>query len=644
MKRFYLMAGLWAALFSASAREVATFDDFPLEPGSWYNGSDGAGGFASGGFWFPNDYNAAWGSWAGFSVSNKKDNTTAGYGNQYSAITAGGVDGSENYAVAFLAGELEMELENPAKLTGFYVTNSTYAYLSMQDGDAYSKKFGGADGSEPDYFKLIVSGVDIFGNKTGEVEFFLADFRAENPDEDYLVNTWEWVNLSDLGVVTRLKFSLESTDLGDWGMNTPAYFCIDDFNGIAPGGAVIAEAGMEDLGLGTESFYNGSDGAGVFTSGGFSFKNNYNSAWGSWAGFAASAITDNETPGWDNQYSAIPGSGALESDAYAVSYASPYSEIEFEAGMISGFYITNATYAYLSMKEGDAYSKKFGGADGNDPDWFKVTIAGISEEGDTTGMFDYYLADFRFENNTEDFILDSWEWVDLSSLGQIAGLRFSLSSSDMGDWGMNTPAYFCIDQVNRQDLPPVLKNPVATLDNKHVSDEVFYVELDSVFTDPDNDDSSIELKLEYIDNPVLLTGSVVTAGKPGEPGKTMLALNVTEGMTGEATVTISGTSNGKKVWHSFKVIMTFPVSVPTVEEMVDLNVYPNPVKDIFFVDVPENAEKLILTESSGRILYQQSLSNQSRVDITALKEFPAGLYFLSVKTDRGRLTQKVLKY
>jgi hypothetical protein len=90
--------------------------------------------------------------------------------------------------------------------------------------------------------------------------------------------------------------------------------------------------------------------------------------------------------------------------------------------------------------------------------------------------------------------------------------------------------------------------------------------------------------------------------------------------------------------------MTFPVSVPVAEEVVDLNVYPNPVKDVFFIDVPGNAEKLILTESSGRILYQQSLSGQSRVGISALKELPSGLYFLSVKTDRDRLTQKVLKY
>jgi hypothetical protein len=128
------------------------------------------------------------------------------------------------------------------------------------------------------------------------------------------VNTWEWLDLKSLGVVAALNFSMESTDMGDWGINTPAYFCLDDFNGNDPESPVVlAEGGMDDLDLNEESFYNGADGKGFFTSGGFTFINSYNADWGAWSGFAASSVTDNQTPGWGNQYSAIPGEGALES-------------------------------------------------------------------------------------------------------------------------------------------------------------------------------------------------------------------------------------------------------------------------------------------------------------------------------------------
>jgi len=54
--------------------------------------------------------------------------------------------------------------------------------------------------------------------------------------------------------------------------------------------------------------------------------------------------------------------------------------------------------------------------------------------------------------NTNDYILDTWKWVNLKSLGRIAKLGFSLRSTDNGNWGMNTPGYFCIDNLNHEVL------------------------------------------------------------------------------------------------------------------------------------------------------------------------------------------------
>ena len=62
MKKFYFFIGLWVALFSVKAQNVATFEDISLQPDSFWNGDDGSGGFASGDFYFPDNYNADWGS------------------------------------------------------------------------------------------------------------------------------------------------------------------------------------------------------------------------------------------------------------------------------------------------------------------------------------------------------------------------------------------------------------------------------------------------------------------------------------------------------------------------------------------------------------------------------------------------------
>lgn len=83
-----------------------------------------------------------------------KDDTTAGYGNQYSAITARGVNNSENYATAYAGAPVSVKLQTGIAgsiLKGVFVTNSTYAVLSMENGDAYAKKFGGSDGTDPDF-------------------------------------------------------------------------------------------------------------------------------------------------------------------------------------------------------------------------------------------------------------------------------------------------------------------------------------------------------------------------------------------------------------------------------------------------------------------------------------------------------------
>ena len=43
--------------------------------------------------------------------------------------------------------------------------------------------------------------------------------------------------------------------------------------------------------------------------------------------------------------------------------------------------------------------------------------------------------------------MDQWTRVDLSSLVGARKLQFELESSDVGEFGMNTPAYFALDQV-----------------------------------------------------------------------------------------------------------------------------------------------------------------------------------------------------
>jgi len=213
---------------TAGAATVSDFEDLALAPESYWNGSDESGGFASGSAYFNNNYNSTYGSWDGFSYSNITDTATAGLAGQYNVITGAGQNGSANYGIGYVgwAEPPTITLDAAGVVDGLYVTNNNYAYYSMLNGDSFAKKFGGG-GDDEDWFLLTITGKDTVGAATGTVDFYLADYRFADNSEDYIVNTWEYVELNSLGAVKSLEFSLSSSDVGEWGMNTPAYFALD---------------------------------------------------------------------------------------------------------------------------------------------------------------------------------------------------------------------------------------------------------------------------------------------------------------------------------------------------------------------------------------------------------------------------------
>lgn len=236
MKNVIFSIAAFVLPFFPFAQYSIGFEDFqfPNDQNYW-NGADESGAFTIGAATFSNSYNVDWMSWSGFAVSSENDVTTAGWGNQYSSFAGSGSGGSSNFAVWYANGEITFAV--PTQVVSMALTNTTYAALSMRDGDAYAKVFGSiynADGEEDgtegkDWFRLTITGMDADDDPTGEIEFYLADFRSDDSLDHYILDVWETLDLSSLGSVQRLVFQLESTDVGAFGMNTPGYFAMDDF-------------------------------------------------------------------------------------------------------------------------------------------------------------------------------------------------------------------------------------------------------------------------------------------------------------------------------------------------------------------------------------------------------------------------------
>ncbi len=447
---------------------AADFENLYLEPNSYWRGPDTKGdieegiygddqyqgSFLSGSFKFSNNYSIDWGSWSGFSYSNRTATEGANImEDQWNACTGSGFDGSENYAVFFEDSFAPMTVSvvnNPEgeQLTGFYITNAAVAVNAFVNGDGMTE--GGF--TTGDFFKLIIT-----ADNDKSLEYYLADYRSENAADHYYINDWQWVDLSSLGTVKELTFHMESSRKNSWGYTTPLYFCMDNFAGEAPH---EGPATMEDLELADESYWNGSDGKGSFISGGYRFENGYElSDYGAYAyGFFYSNQTHTTHADWSDMYNSIAGHGAENSKTYAVFNVNEYTPkgvevLAKEGEVVSGFYVTNSAYSYASIIKGDNYAKKFGMGD-----WFKLTVTGYDAAGESTGTVDFYLADLRDANYA--YIVNDWRWVDLTSLGKVKRLGFTMSSSDSGQWGMNTPAYFCLDNLG--GTKPEHEDPIPT--------------------------------------------------------------------------------------------------------------------------------------------------------------------------------------
>lgn len=230
-----------AALVSAAGMSILaqthteTFEGFSLPNNSYYKDTTGADWQTTNAI-FRYDWNTTYNYWSsGAAYTNMKDSTTGNYTNLYGCIAYNGYANSNYYVT--LQNYATVVLKSPYQIVdGFYITNTTYAAKVVKYGNLFSRAFGDTtgtgcgcpQGSYPDWFKVVVRGYKNGTMLNDSVEFYLADYRFSNNALDYIVWNWQWVDCSSLGPVDSIQFFMSSSDTGPWGMNTPAFFSIDN--------------------------------------------------------------------------------------------------------------------------------------------------------------------------------------------------------------------------------------------------------------------------------------------------------------------------------------------------------------------------------------------------------------------------------
>lgn len=399
----------------------------------------------------------------------------------------------------------------------------------------------------------------------------------------------------------------------------------------------LGTAHFEDVTLGPAGYWQGEEGDNEMFSGGWHFTNYYSSYF--WGGFTASNHTDLTQTGMDAQYTAASGSGYEGSTQYAVAYTMGAQTDVYAADgstqTITGCYVTNNLWAYQNMLEGDYSATPFGGTSGNDPDWFKLTATGKNASGQTVGTAEFYLADYRFSDNNEDYILNTWEWFDLSGLGSVHTISFSLSSSKNDNYGMITPAYFCMDDFNgvgpvTPDLPPYIANPVDDVLLETFPESV-QINLNGVATDPDDPDENIVYSLVANSNEAAILATL--------NGK-ILSITRQNGVEATANLTLRATSDGQSVDFNVHVILNFYDGIE--ENSLIIKAYPNPCHGLLQLSINNGQafEYRICNSLGQHILTGHSQGENAIVDLSS---HPQGIYSVSIIQDGKHTVKKVMK-
>lgn len=296
MKHYFLLAvGIFLLAAAGHAQKVITLDlqsavengDYELDPecGNWvetYNAAENVLSFNDGMFNFShnrglrdgNGGGGGMGYWDGFTICNSGDTTDYGetgdsegwIAHQWGCMAGGGLNGDFQaeqeapYLVAYWGYFLESDDwhscqvdfdGNLHRVKGVYICNHPWPYYGNEHGDGFASAFG-EDGA---YFRLIAHGM-ANGEDTGSTASLTL---AEFPDEETgLVQSadWQWFDLSTLGKVDAVYFTLGTTDEDQlYGANTAVYFCLDKLQIFESEDTAAPERpdGLHTVGIGQDS-------------------------------------------------------------------------------------------------------------------------------------------------------------------------------------------------------------------------------------------------------------------------------------------------------------------------------------------------------------------------------------------------------
>ena len=160
-------------------------------------------------------------SWEGFTLSTVSQDTA----NVFGCVANGGLEGvATPYVIGYYSEWVSSSQGYSSNIIDFngeyypeyvYICQNSNTHKAITQGEFNARPF-----TEQDTLALIIQALDSTKTPTATIIYYLAINGTCNEG-------WVKVPLTALGQTSCLSFSMTSTDIGDWGANTPLYFALD---------------------------------------------------------------------------------------------------------------------------------------------------------------------------------------------------------------------------------------------------------------------------------------------------------------------------------------------------------------------------------------------------------------------------------
>lgn len=576
------------------------------------------------------------------------DGTAKFSGFEVKPITDG--QGSNNHKAAKLVRDsVSVTINNSTEgltLTGFYFKSDTAVSLNAYKGTVKvgSRTLSATAG------KWVFIDLKAFGKITtvvlkGTGNIMIDDFSgAPQPltstlPADTIVNenmsiilgadinggvvpyTYSWTNAhrDTLSSTDKLNLTAQKTDVvtlvvtDAWGNTHKAKIVV-----TVRGTAKVAT--FDDLYLPAESYWWGDtvpNYKNTFYSGSYSFANSmipYSQTWGLFGYSNKTSKSFDPNQFITDQFNSVVGHGVNGSSNYAVVYPSHVMGHTMvvpthkpQGDSIRGCYVTNNAWVkYVSIHGTGTDSK--GKQDKYTPfttgDWVKLTA-----KADNGKSVSFYLADYRSSNPADHYLIESWQWLDLRSLGVVKNVTFTMDGTRHNQYGTTIPTYFCMDDFGGD-------RPLTTFADT-VSAEVGktkMVNLNTLLPAVDTKGASIEYAItDEADNTI---ADISVVG---------IRLKITAHKAGKSNIVLRRTVKGESefivLWLKFENTTT-DTDLADTESII---ISPNPATDSFSVNRSGTLE--IFTLSGKKVYSNIGYRSGETVNITGYSQ---GTYIVKI--------------